>query len=72
MSIFKIPKQIYKGISLVMSNFWWCDGADPGRVNWLAWWKLCVPKNQGGMLFHDIHYFNLALLAKQVCIFYLS
>lgn len=34
-------------------------------MHWMAWWKMCVLKSQGGMGFHVIPCFNMAMLAIQ-------
>ena len=35
------------------------------KLHWKARWKMCVPKNKGGMGFEDLHCFKKAMLAKQ-------
>jgi hypothetical protein len=66
MSVFLIPKGVCKAMMDAIAKFWWGDDENSNKMHWYAWWKLCYPKNDGGMGFHDFHSFNLALLAKQV------
>ena len=49
----------------MVPHYWWGDGDNQRRLHWFVWWKLCVPKKEGGTRFQDIHCFNLAVLAKQ-------
>ena len=66
MSVFKFPKKICKGITDAMSQYWWGDEDDQHRMHWFVWWKMCVPKEQGGMGFRDVHSFNFGDVGKTV------
>jgi hypothetical protein len=66
MSVFQIPKGVCKRMMDAISKFWWGDDDNSNKMHWFAWWKLCLPKNDGGMGFRDFHSFNLAMFAKQV------
>ena len=51
MSIFKIPKKKWKGITYAVSRFWWGDDATHKRPHWFAWWMMCIPNKEGGVGF---------------------
>ena len=54
MMVFKIPKNICKEITSAISQFWWGNGNDQKRIHWQQWFKLCMPKEKGGMGFRDL------------------
>ena len=65
MSSFLIPISLCEEFERMTNSFWW--GTKPTRkrrINWIKWDTLCMRKEQGGIGFRDLHFFNLAMLGK--------
>ena len=63
MSCYRLPQDTCKKLSAAVARFWWSTSNNNKGFHWVAWDKICVPLDEGGLGFRD---FNLALLAKQV------
>ena len=49
----------------LVRKFWWGQANEKNKMAWLSWAKMCMPKEEGGLGFHDLKALNLALLSKQ-------
>ena len=65
MGIFKLSNALCDKITSLVRNFWWGKANEKNKMAWLSCDKMCKPKEEGGLGFHDLKAFNLALLAKQ-------
>lgn len=65
MSSFLIPKTWCDKLDKLLKNFWWCFGnGSTHRFTLMAWSRICLSKERGGVGLRYIFYVNQALLAR--------
>lgn len=66
MTCFQLPVSLCQQIQSALTRFWWdnSNSNSSNKIAWIAWSKLILPKDQGGLDFRDIQSINDAFLAK--------
>ena len=64
MTCFKLPLSLCDRIQSALTRFWWDSPDGQRKTLWVAWSKMILPKDQGGLEIKDIECFNDAYLAK--------
>jgi len=64
LSFSKTPSKVCKVIRRIQIQFLWDWGHDARKIAWIAWDKVCSPKEMGGLGVRDISKFIEVLIAK--------
>ncbi|GAU27711.1 hypothetical protein TSUD_126570 [Trifolium subterraneum] len=62
-SFFKVPSSVLKVLVSIQRNFLWGGGLE-GKICWVKWDTICLPKDRGGLGIKNLDLFNLSLLSK--------
>lgn len=66
MNCFLLPITICQEIEKASARFFWRARSGERKHHWICWDLLTKGKSKGGIRFREIHFFNLAMLAKQL------
>ncbi|KAJ8430038.1 LOW QUALITY PROTEIN: hypothetical protein Cgig2_014198 [Carnegiea gigantea] len=61
-----LPRDSCHDLYSLVNQYWWGAKAGARKIHWMGMQKLCKAKMDGGMGFHDLEDFSMALLAKRV------
>lgn len=60
-----IPVTVVNQLNIFLKNCFWREyGTKDSGTTLISWDKVCLPKTHGGLVVHDIHTNNQALLMK--------
>ncbi|KAL0463415.1 UNVERIFIED_CONTAM: hypothetical protein Slati_0229100 [Sesamum latifolium] len=65
MSCFLLPISLCREIEGMMADFLW-HNKEHRHIHWIAWDKLCMSEEDGGLGLRKLQLFNHALVAKQL------
>ena len=64
MGVFQLPVKLCDELNAMCAKFWWGQVGNERKIHWKNSSFLSRPKNEGGMGFRDLRFFNLVMLAK--------
>ncbi|XP_019103706.2 uncharacterized protein LOC109134420 [Beta vulgaris subsp. vulgaris] len=64
--IFVLPQQVLKKITQICRDFLWSGQYFTLKSGYIAWEKVCTPKNEGGLGFRDVTKWNIACMVRKV------
>ncbi|XP_074278016.1 uncharacterized protein LOC141601620 [Silene latifolia] len=65
-AMFVLPKCVLKRVDDICRNFLWEGNSEYGKPPSVAWHKVCVPKQEGGLGLKQSQVWNIALVGKLV------
>lgn len=64
LSFFKAPECVINAIERMFRRFLWGGEEGEKTIHWVAWSKICMDKNEGGLGLKNLKAFNFSLLDK--------